>query len=314
MTSTEHPVLIGPADRIVVRAVGNDRLTYLDAVLSQRLRDAAPGTATSALELGPHGEPTGVLDLAVLEDEVVLLLAGPQAEEVLGRLAGRTFLSEVTFTELTDERLLRLRGPAADDVIAATGLELEVGRAATWTTTGGSCLVLRWHHGLDIVGDADALVAAREALVSAGAADAEASALDDAEVAAGVPRAPEEITRGRLPEELGLLPTHVHLSKGCYPGQEAVARMWMLGRPRRRLAVLALGDDVATPGTYGESRAGVTVTRVAPTTEGPVGLGFVPADSEPGDEPHPGIRVQRIVGAQLPVPGHDPAMTRRRDR
>lgn len=299
--------LVGPATRTVVHVTGEDRATYLDAVLSQRLRDAAPGTAAGALELGPKGEPTGLLDLAVLDDRIVLLVP-PAAQDTLERLAGRTFLSDATFTT-TDHAVVRLRGDDLAPVLAEAGLPDAPGSAAVVDDV----VVLVGHRRADLAGPAASVAALEARLVDAGATAGDEQALDDAETALGVPRMPDEVRLGRLPEELGLLPTHVHLDKGCYPGQEAVARMWMLGRPRRRLARLALADDVA-PGTLGEGRGAVEVTRVAEVDGTRVGLGFVPADAAVGDEPAEGVVVTELVGEGLPVPGHDPAMTRRRDR
>jgi folate-binding protein YgfZ len=302
--------VVGPAARTAVWATGTERLTYLDAVLSQRLRDAPVGTATSALELGPHGEPTGVLDLAILDERVLILLPDALADDVFSRLAGRTFMSDAAFAQANELAVLRVRGTDAHVVAAAAALPTPAGVAVE----GPDHVRLGFGHGVDIVATPSALATIQASLCAAGATSVDAVGVDDVEVITGVPRAPEEITRGRLPEEIGILATHVHLTKGCYPGQEAVARMWMLGRPRRRLAVLELGDEVATPGTYGEGRSGVVVTRVAQTPAGAVGLGFVAADAAPGDEPAPGAIVRSIVGADTPVPGHDPAMTRRRDR
>jgi folate-binding protein YgfZ len=302
--------VVGPAARTAVWATGTERLTYLDAVLSQRLRDAPVGTATSALELGPHGEPTGVLDLAILDERVLILLPDALADDVFSRLAGRTFMSDAAFAQAEEMAVLRVRGTDAHAVAAAAALPTAPGVAVE----GPDHIRLGFGHGVDIVATPSALATIEASLCAAGATSVDAVGVDNIEVITGVPRAPEEITRGRLPEEIGILATHVHLTKGCYPGQEAVARMWMLGRPRRRLAVLELGDEVATPGTYGEGRSGVVVTRVAQTPAGPVGLGFVAADAVPGDEPVPGAIVRSIVGADTPVPGHDPAMTRRRDR
>lgn len=307
------PALVGPLDRVVVEVTGEDRLTYLDDVLSQRLRDVTPPLATSALELGPHGEPNGVLDLAVLDDRVVLLLQGPGADETLERLAGRTFLADAKFERRDDLSVLRVRGDA-DEVLAAIGLDGDHGQLVVDRELGAApVLLLRWHHGADVVVAEDDADAVHEALVAAGAAAADEERLDAAEVAAGVPRAPEEITKGRLPEELGLLPTHVHLAKGCYPGQEAVARMWMLGRPRRRLAVVALPDGTGAGHVVDEPGA-VEVTRTAVLDGRTLGLALVGRDTEVGDEPHEGVEVLSLVGADRPVPGHDPAVKRRRDR
>ncbi len=174
-------------------------------------------------------------------------------------------------------------------------------------------LWLRWHHGADAVVPAAAAQDVRDAVVAAGATAADADELDAAEIAAGVPRPPEEITKGRLPEELGLLPTHVHLDKGCYPGQEAVARMWQLGRPRRRLAVVDLPAGTVTGHVVDEAGA-VEVTRTGRIGDHTLGLAFVGRDTTVGDRPHDGVEVLALVGEGRPVPGHDPSVKRRRDR
>lgn len=302
------PAFVGPADRLVVDVTGEDRQSYLDDVLSQRLRDVEVPTATSALELGPHGEPNGVLDLAVLADRVVVLVATEPGTDVVERLAGRTFLADATFTTRDDLEVLRVRGDATE-VLDQLGVPADHG-AVDERDDG---LWLRWHHGADVIGTSDQLTAAADALVAAGATTTDAATLDAAEVATGVPRAPEEITRGRLPEELGLLPTHVHLAKGCYPGQEAVARMWMLGRPRRRLVVASLPEGTG-PGPVEDADGPLEVTRTAAVDGGTVGLALVGRDVEVGDRPHADVEVLAVVGAGRPVPGHDPGVQRRRDR
>lgn len=310
----EVPPLVGTLDRVVVEVTGDDRLTYLDDVLTQRLRDVSAPVATSALELGPHGEPNGVLDLAVLEDRVVLLVPGSIADELVDRLAGRTFLADATFRRREDLTTLRVRG-AADDVLSSLGLGTEHGGLTVDTGHGGEdpVLWLRWHHGADVVVPTTAAEDVRDAVVDAGAAPAGDDELDAAEIAAGVPRPPEEITRGRLPEELGLLPTHVHLDKGCYPGQEAVARMWQLGRPRRRLAVVAM-PAATEPGHVGDEAGAPEITRTGRIGDRTVGLAFVGRDTTAGERLGGGVDVLEIVGAQRPVPGHDPEVKRRRDR
>lgn len=310
MTIPTVPPLVGALDRVVVDVTGEERQDYLDAVLSQRLRDVPVPSATSALELGPHGEPKGVLDLAVLDDRVVLLVPSAQAEVVDG-LAGRTFLADARFTVRDDAAVLRVRGTAdgVDPLLDELGIPLAPGSVLV----DGELLWLRWHHGADVVGPPAAVADARARLEAAGVRAAGADELDAAEVVAGVPRAPEEVATGRLPEELGLLPTHVHLAKGCYPGQEAVARMWMLGRPRRRLALVALPHGTG-PGHVEDAPGSVEVTRVATVGDQTVGLAFVGRDTAVGDEPHDDVRVLALVGEGRPVPGHDPSVARRRDR
>jgi tRNA-modifying protein YgfZ len=302
-----------PADLARVDVTGAERDDYLETVTSQHLGDARPGEVRGALYLDAHGAPLAVFDVVVLPDVLALLTPADLADEIVEVLGGRTFLTDATFTR-SDHVAVHLRGEGAAEVAAAAGLDVDPGRVARGED---GLLVVAREGGSDLVGPKDAVAEATAALREAGASDGD---LDDYEawrVSAGQPAWGREIVAPHLPEELGLLPTHVHLDKGCYPGQEAVARMWMLGRPRRRLAVVDVeGDGVAPGWEAGSGRRKVRVTSVAP--DGGRALAFVPGDAAEGDrlggdEDGPGVVVRRLVGEGLPVPGHNPTMTRRRD-
>lgn len=305
-------VLVGLADVAVWRVTGADRASYLDAVLSQQVGDLPSGTATSGLLLDAHGSPLLAVDLAVLDDHLLLVAPIELAAEVERLLAGRTFLADARFTD--DPRsVLRVVGAgAAATVEAALGVRVPEGTAAT---AGDDSVVALATGTLVIATDVDDV---ERRLTAAGAVTADADTLAAWEVAHGVPRWGHEIVAGNLPEELGLLPTHVHLAKGCYPGQEAVARMWMLGRPRRRLAVVTPDVDVGPGWESGGGRRGARVTRVARDGDEPRALAFVPSDATVGDriedDTGVGVRVVALVGDDRDVVGHDPAVTRRRDR
>jgi tRNA-modifying protein YgfZ len=310
-----------------VDVTGADRARYLEDVTSQHLVDLPPGQVTSALVLDAHGGPLAVFDLAVLGDRLVLLAPDPEVATTLVEvLGGRTFLSDAHFEARTSE-VVAVRGPAATELVAAVGLGVVPDRCRL----ADDVLVVARGDAVDLVvpaGRADALLAS---LVAAGARAGGADELLRWRVHAGVPGWGTEIVAPHLPEELGLLPSHVHLAKGCYPGQEAVARMWMLGRPRRRLAVVAPRGLEPTAGWEGgEGRRRVTVTSVCP--DGDAALAFVPGDAVPGDavpadavpadavpaDAVPGdggyLEVVRLVGDEALPPGHDPAVVRRRDR
>lgn len=305
--------LVGPHDAVATEVTGGDRLSYLDDVLTQQVESAPSGTATSGLLLDAHGAPMLVTDIALLDARVVLVTPRGCQEAVDRLLAGRTFLADARFATMEGARVLRVVGPDAVALVAdVLAVDLAAGRALE---VDGEVVLALPDGVLVVTRDA---AARREALSGAGATDADAAALDSWEVANGVPTWGQEIAAGHLPEEVGLLPTHVHLAKGCYPGQEAVARMWMLGRPRRRLAVVSPDPGVEAGWDSGGGRRGARVTRVAAGPDGPVALAFVPGDAEPGDrietDEGVGIEVRSLVGADREVVGHDPGVTRRRDR
>ena len=298
--------LLAPDDLTVIEVTGADRIDHLDAVTTQRLADARPGEVRGAMVLDVHGAPLATFWVVVHAERLALLAPPASTTHVLEVMARRTFLADVRF-EATDAPVWALRGDgitAALDAVGLTGLA-----PGHWRPVGDG-LAVRHDFGAQVVGED---LADRLADLD-GVTTGDAAALDEARILAGEPVQGREVAAPRLPEELGLLPTHVHLAKGCYPGQEAVARMWMLGRPRRRLARVAVEGELAPGWTAGSGRGKVEVTAVA---DGHA-LAFVPADAAVGDR-HEGedgaaVAVEAFVGGDRTPPGHDPSVPRRRDR
>lgn len=303
-------MLIGPRPATVVVLRGGDRHRYLHDVTTQRFDDVAPGDLRSTLVLDPHGSPLAAFEVLVGADEDLLLVPETAHDHVMQVLARRTFLADARFED-ADHAVLALRGDDLDDLLETLGASPSVG---AWTLLD-DVRVARHDFGADLVGAPADLDRAAERLEDLGASRVDAAGIADAMVAGGEPQMGREIVGPHLPEELGLLPTHVHLAKGCYPGQEAVARMWMLGRPRRRLARVELVGTVEAGREIGTGRQRITVT--ASSTDAPRGLAFVPPDAAPGDRFTDGddaVIVVDFVGGDSVPPGHDPAVVRRRDR
>lgn len=295
-----------------VDVTGGDRIGYLEDVTSQHFADAEIGTLLGALVLDPHGVAQAMLDVVVLGDRLVLLVVDDDAAAtVLDVLGGRTFLRDAVFTA-TDDVALRVIGPGATSMTAGIGLGHVEGRCRLVEDV----LVVPRVDGLDIIGPGPTIDDIAIALTEQGAEEGGPEDVERARVRAGVPAWGREVRAPHLPEEAGVLPTHVHLGKGCYPGQEAVARMWMLGRPRRRLAHLRILAGAVEAGWHtGDGKQRLDVTSVEP--QDGWALGYVPADTAPGDELGDGpvrLEVARIIGDDANPPGHDPAMRRRRDR
>ena len=124
-------------------------------------------------------------------------------------------------------------------------------------------------------------------------------------IAAGIPAWGSEIAPGRRPHELGLLPTHVHLAKGCYPGQEVVAKLHNLGTARRGLAVAA-ADTPLEPGAAVE---GGPKPGELTSAAGGVALALLPLDGQgqlpdaPWSVAGVPLHVRALVGAGVPQPG-----------
>jgi folate-binding protein YgfZ len=143
-------------------------------------------------------------------------------------------------------------------------------------------------------------------LERAGAERAPAELWELVRVEHGLPRAGQELTDDVLAEEAGLLGSHVHLDKGCYPGQETVARVHNLGQVQRRLAGLrfepsADGTGAGLPAPRTDlvaddgRRAGQLRSVVDHPRLGPIGLAYVRRVIEPGRLVRAGDRVATVV-------------------
>lgn len=318
--STDGALLLAEPDARVIEVTGDDRLTHLDATTTQALADAAPGTASAALVLDANGNPLALFDVLVLPDRVWLVTPTADVTDVvMDVIAGRTFLADARFTVL-DHHVARVAAPVALVRRGWSGVAVVPDPATVRTTPSGDTAVAAGLDGALLVAGPGAEVDALLTWLRAeGAQEAGPAGAEAWRVAVGRPLWGREVAPPHLPEELGLLPTHVHLAKGCYPGQEAVARMWMLGRPRRRLARVrvaapASGEPVTPGWRAGEGRDAVEVTSVA---DDGTALAFVPGGTEAGaalELDGVEIEVHTLVGDDPSPPGHDPAMRRRRDR
>lgn len=276
----------------VVRVTGEDRLSWLHTLLSQELESVGPGAARDFLYLDPKGNAIAA-GRALVRDEDVLLVTAPElAAPLTEQLERMRFMLRV---EVADESsgwaLASIRGGDVPDAPAAM----------TFRTDGDGLVVGDRSGGVDLLGTPE-WVTAR--LASFGLPEASVADWEVWRIAHGEPVWGREIAPGRRPQELGLLPTHVHLRKGCYPGQESIAKTWNLGRPRRALAVVELeaepGETVEVDGRH------APVTSSAPADGRWLAMALLPVDGDgrlPETVEGPPGRVLRKVGDGLSIPG-----------
>ncbi len=257
---------------------GGDAAAFLDGQLSNDISALEPGSGCRAALLTPKGKM--LADVRVLrtpdgeywlETERVALQALFDAlrRAVIGwdaELHKRT-LEQTTLSLLGDVgdpaapvhqsradevggvRVLRVRTPEGEDVVCATA-DAERVRAA-----------------LDVP-------------------ELPEDEADVLRVEAGVPRYGAELDDSVIPQEAALNDTHVSFTKGCYVGQETVARLHWRGKPNRHLRGLRLSEAVApgTPLVLGEREVGRVATSVVSPRLGPIALAIVRREVGPGDE------------------------------
>lgn len=239
--------------RDVVRVSGPDRLTWLHSLTTQHLTDLAPGEPTVALILSPQGHIEHAM-YGVDDGEAFTAHVEPGAGAALVEwLDKMRFMLRVEVAEVTAEIAVAWRpGSGSAD--------------ASGRRTGKYDLVPRSElpRYADAAGPAAGLWAF-EAL----------------RIARGEPRLGLDTDHRTIPNEVGWISTAVHLDKGCYRGQETVARVHTLGRPPRRLTLLHLdGSDnrLPAPGTplvHGGREIGFVGSAARHYELGPIALGLV---------------------------------------
>jgi folate-binding protein YgfZ len=289
-TLTSTVTVIDRPDVATIALAGNDVLRYLHAVCTQHTSDLHPGDATQALLLSPKGKIEFAFGLAVLEGGALLDTEAAAAPALAERLARFVFRYDVSVGQPVAGAASLLGPEAAAALAAAVGPELVARRSPV---------------GVDLLGPGAAAAAA--ALERAGVERGPAELWELVRVAQGLPRAGAELTDDALAEEAGLLGSHVHLDKGCYPGQETVARVHNLGQVQRRLAGLrfepAGGDRDRAPlpaprtdlVTDDGRRAGQLRSVVDHPRLGPIGLAYVRRVVEDGRRVRAGDRVATVV-------------------
>ncbi len=265
----EGGALVERTGRGLLRLTGKDPVGMLSAVLTNSVPPGADPGAYGLL-LNPKGRVQS--DLRVLRSgSDVLLDTEPEgadaAREILGRYAP---FSRVKIEDLSEEwSVLGLYGPKAGDLLGLDltehrTSEVEIG-ADTLLAAGVAAPV----PGYDLFGPTEYLARAAEHLAARGALPAGPDTYEAARIKAGVPRFGADLTPENFPGEAGVLDRAVDFGKGCYPGQETVARMRYRGHPNKTLYRLAWTGETLAPNTpifQGEKQVG-TVTSVSPLPE-----------------------------------------------
>jgi tRNA-modifying protein YgfZ len=269
--------LVDRSHRGVIRITGQDRLSWLHNLTTQDLENLAPGSTAEALILSPNGHIEHHL---ILTDDGTQLWAHVEpgtAGPLLGFLESMRFMLRVEPADVTAScAVLTLMGPAA-----ATSPADE---AAVATTRA---------FGVDLIVRRERLAEAAARLQAGGAVLAGTWAYEALRIAARRPRFGLDTDHRAIPHEVGWIDTAVHLSKGCYRGQETVARVHNLGHPPRRLVFLHLdgsedrlpahGDPISSgdkggggaPGGAGGGEVGFVGSAARHYELGPIALALV---------------------------------------
>ncbi|WP_043673489.1 YgfZ/GcvT domain-containing protein [Clavibacter michiganensis] len=248
--------------RAVLSVTGEDRLTWLDSITSQSLRGLAPGDSAETLFLDQNGRlehAVGVLDDGV---STWLLLGAADAPALLAYLQRMRFMLRVEPADRTAElAVVGTLGEPDLPVAEPAGVPLvwrdpwaRVVPGGHQYATAASHPAASWTWSERLVPRTE-LPALAARVAAGGLPVAGTLAAEALRIAAWRPRFATEVDDRTIPHELDWLRSAVHLSKGCYRGQETVAKVHNLGRPPRRLVLLQLdGSDAVLPGAGSDVR------------------------------------------------------------
>jgi folate-binding protein YgfZ len=298
---SERPTLVDRSNRGVIKVTGPDRLSWLHSLTSQHLERLTPGRTEQALVLSPQGHLEHHLTLIDDGAATWIHVEPHTAQSLVEYLNSMRFMLRVEVEDLTGTLAVATvtspdgTAPVVEDVDA-----MAVMQGPFWT---------------DLIVEPDAVGKLAATYPVAGL-----WAFEAARIAAHIPRPGLDTDHRTLPHEVGLIEPAVHLNKGCYRGQETVARIQNVGRPPRRLVFLHLDGSVDRLPAHGApitTEDGTEVGFVGSAARhyelGPVGLGLIKR-TVPADAP---LLADGVAAAQevivSPDAGANVKVTLRRD-
>lgn len=273
-------------ERGVIGVTGPDAAEYLQGQLTNDVEALEPGEGQYAALLDRKGHMQA--DMRVLRPAAEEVLLDTEPEALAPALRHLTMYSvgrEVAVADLSGERaVLSLIGPRSAEVAGAAPLPENACEAVT--VAGAECLAAGARDGVDLICNAAEAGRVREALLGAGAVEVSPEAAEILRIEAGVPRFGAEMGTETMPAEAGIVEAAVSFTKGCYIGQETVARLHYKGRPNRNLRGLRLSAPAApgTPLRLGEKEVGRLGSAAVSPALGPIGLAVLRREAEPGAE------------------------------
>jgi folate-binding protein YgfZ len=243
-------------ERGVIAVQGGDRARWLQGMVSNDVASLSPGPTSSgcyAVLLTPKGKIVADMQVLLRPEAFWLDLAGAAAASVIERLGRYIIADDVTLSD-ESQALARLgvEGPNAEAVLRAAGVDALPGSDAVLDgyVGGAEVAIARFgwtgETGFQLFVPRQSEEAVAAALMEAGAGvglvEASEEALEILRIEAGVPRFGRELSEDVLPDE-ARLSRAISYSKGCYTGQEIIARLHSRGQVNHLLVGLRLGGD-----------------------------------------------------------------------
>ena len=278
--------LVDRSERGKLLLTGAEAKEFLHGQVTNDIEGLAEGSGCYAAFLTPKGKMLG--DMRVLDAGAAgLWLDCERAvlQDLFNMIRRFKLGRQVDVHKRTVERaLISVVGPEARAVAGADDLGPE--HAHRRATVGGAAVrLVATDVGVDVICDAADAAAVRAVLEAGGARAASEQDAEIVRVEQGRPRYGVDLDDSVIPQEAGLNDRAVSFTKGCYVGQETVARLYYKGKPNRHLRGLRLSAPAPTGAVLrlGEREVGRLGSSVVSPTFGPIALAIVRREAVPGD-------------------------------
>jgi folate-binding protein YgfZ len=277
--------LVDRSERGKLALTGGEAKAFLQGQLTNDVEALSPGEGLYAAFLTHKGKMLGDLRVLDLGDELLLDTERSALQELFTMIHRFKLGRDVELHKRTLERgLLSLIGPAARRVAGALDLPAAEHSCRRAEIAGADVVLAATDVGVDVLCPSQDTERVGAALEDAGARPVSETAAECLRIELGRPRFGLDMDEGTIPQEAGLNDRAVSFTKGCYVGQETVARLFYRGKPNRHLRGLRLSAPAA-PGDelhLGERAVGTVGSAVVSPDHGPIALALVRREAEPG--------------------------------
>src|SRR5215207_9528780 len=266
--------VVDRSERGKLALTGAEAKEFLHGQVTNDVEGLEPGGGCYAAFLTHKGKMLGDLRILDTGEELLLDCERVALQDLFGMIRRFKLGRDVELHKRTlQSGLVSLIGPEARRIAGAGGIG------------GAAVRLIATDLGVDVLCAAEDAEPVAAALIAAGAVPAGEDAAEVRRVETGRPRYGLELDDAVIPQEAGLNDRAVSFDKGCYVGQETVARLYFRGKPNRHLRGLRLSGpaDSGTPLRLGEREVGRLASVVESPRHGPIALALVRREAQPGD-------------------------------
>lgn len=265
-------------DRALFTVAGKDRVRWLNGMVSNNIRDLAPGNGVYAFVLNAQGQIQGDLYAFNRGESLILEIDRVQVDSLLTLLRRYIIMDKVEIQDTTDLIPVGVTGPESRRALEASGFtlpDLKPLELLSVHWNGADVTVVRTDNpeieGYELWVPAERVDSLFQTVNSAGASEIHASTVEEFRILSGIPKFGQDIRERTLPQETGQ-ERALNFTKGCYIGQEIVERIRARGSVHRMFTGFELEGQAPPLGTKvqsdGKDVGEITSIATVPSTEG----------------------------------------------